>query len=127
MDGNIIDSEITTGTPDCAFYTCLYDGRRESTDPAAICPGNTSGEYLGGVGRRGIFVHPPDNGRTIVDFIKTQPLQPALFQCVAGIRDGSVSEGIICVVRFICQTVIRNGIVILHHVVNIIILLLFFI
>jgi hypothetical protein len=66
---------------------------------------------VGGVRRRGIFIHPPDNGRTIVDFILTLPLQPARFQCFTGIRDGSASEGIIFIIEI-------NGIELLQkHVI----------
>jgi hypothetical protein len=49
---------------------------------------------VGGVGRKGLFVHPPDHGRTILMFPMTLPASPAEFRTWVGIRDGSRSDGV---------------------------------
>jgi hypothetical protein len=46
------------------------------------------------VARDGLFVHPPDHGRTILMFPMALPAGPAKFRTWVGIRDGSRSDGV---------------------------------
>lgn len=54
---------------------------------------------VGGVTRRGLFTHPPNEGRTIVDLAMTLPNQPAEFHAFVGIREGSKSVGVAFIVE----------------------------
>jgi len=50
---------------------------------------------VGGVTKPGLFVHPPNHGRTIVYLPLAMPPQPAQLTCAVGLRDGSKSEGVV--------------------------------
>ncbi len=50
---------------------------------------------VGGVTKDGLFVHPPNHGRTIAHIPITMPQQPVQLTCAVGVRDGSKSEGVI--------------------------------
>ena len=50
---------------------------------------------VGGVTRPGLFVHPPNHGRTIAYFPLTLPPQASRLQCAIGLRDGSKSDGVL--------------------------------
>jgi hypothetical protein len=54
---------------------------------------------VGGVARSGLFTHPPDRGRTIVDLPMTLPDAPAEFRTFVGLRDGSTSQGVVFIVE----------------------------
>lgn len=57
---------------------------------AAAQPGVVRGEE-----RRGLYAHPPDQGRTVYSMPMTLPDEPALFRCEAALRDGSESRGVV--------------------------------
>jgi hypothetical protein len=50
---------------------------------------------VGGVTKDGLFVHPPNHGRTFAHIPITMPQQPVQLTCAVGVRDGSKSEGVI--------------------------------
>jgi len=54
---------------------------------------------VGGIGRMGIFAHPPDHGATMVFVPVELPREPAEFRAYVGLRDGAKSEGVIFVVE----------------------------
>lgn len=66
--------------------------------PVHAC-GVVAESTVGGVTRPGIFAHPPNNGRTYVDFALHLPETPMVFRTWVGLRDGSRSKG--C--RFLVQ------------------------
>lgn len=70
------------------------DSGRELVNPAyaAVRPAQLT---VGGVTKAGLFVHPPDHGRTIAYIPITMPPQPAHLTCAVGLRDGSKSEGVV--------------------------------
>jgi Domain of unknown function (DUF6259) len=53
---------------------------------------------VGGQARPGLFIHPPDHGRTIALFPMSLP-GPAVFHAWLGIRDGSKSSGVLFIVE----------------------------
>ena len=70
----------------------LDDSGRELTHPehAAVRPERLT---VGGVTKTGLFVHPPDHGRTIACLALALPQEPARLSCAIGLRDGAKSEG----------------------------------
>ena len=50
---------------------------------------------VGGTTRPGLFTHPPDHGKTVVDLPMTLPETPSEFHTFVGILDGSESTGVI--------------------------------
>ncbi|HOZ47832.1 MAG TPA: DUF6259 domain-containing protein [Candidatus Hydrogenedentes bacterium] len=48
-----------------------------------------------GIERDGLFAHPPDHGRTVIDLPMALPIEAAQFEAYVGIRDGAKSEGVI--------------------------------
>jgi hypothetical protein len=54
---------------------------------------------VGGEVKPSLFAHPPDHGRTRVDFPMLLPNQSAVFRAHAGIRDGGKSQGVIFIVE----------------------------
>ena len=54
---------------------------------------------VGGVKRAGLFVHPPDHGKTILNMPMTLPVERAVFQAFVGLRDGSKSDGAVCAIE----------------------------
>jgi hypothetical protein len=54
---------------------------------------------IGGQSRPGLFMHPPNFGRTEAVFPLKLPPQPALFQASIGILDGSFSNGALFLVK----------------------------
>ena len=50
---------------------------------------------MGGVTKTGLFVHPPDHGRTIACLTLALPQEPARLSCAIGLRDGAKSEGVV--------------------------------
>jgi Domain of unknown function (DUF6259) len=54
---------------------------------------------VGGVKRPGLFVHPPDHGRTILNMPMTLPDDAAVFHAFVGLREGSKSDGVVCMVE----------------------------
>ena len=79
------------GTPFKTTYAGNSGILLEAPQFAAATPGEGT---VGGVKRLGLFTHPPDQGRTIVDYAMTLPALPAEFHTFIGIRDGSKSEGV---------------------------------
>lgn len=63
---------------------------------------------VGGVPRDGLFVHPPDHGRTIVLSPMTLPAAPARLRIWVGIRDPSDSDGVGFVVEVNGQEAARK-------------------
>jgi len=63
---------------------------------ACAQPGESA---VDGVTRAGIFAHPPDHGRTIVDIPMVLPGDPAAFHSFVGIRDRAKSAGVEFVVE----------------------------
>lgn len=49
----------------------------------------------GGVTMHGLFEHPPPSGRTEASFLLRLPDYPVAFQSSVGVRDGSLSEGVL--------------------------------
>lgn len=78
--------------------TYLNDAGMELNVPMHACaqPGEST---VGGVTRSGLFTHPPDNGRTVVDIPMTVPDTPAEFHSWIGLRDGSKSKGVDFIVQ----------------------------
>lgn len=68
----------------------------ESPQHAAAHPGSAT---VGGVERSGVFAHPPDHGRTVIDLPLRLPAQAADLHCYVGLRDGSKSDGVIFIVE----------------------------
>ena len=70
----------------------LDDSGRELVHPehAAVRPERLT---VGGVTKAGLFVHPPDHGRTIAYLAVALPDEPARLSCAIGLRDGAKSEG----------------------------------
>jgi len=66
--------------------------------PRYAC-GVVADSTVGGATRPGLFAHPPDHGRTYVDFALRLPETPLCLRTWVGLRDGSRSEG--C--RFVVQ------------------------
>jgi len=66
--------------------------------PPHACAQRSEGT-IGGVPRHGLFTHPPDHGRTIVDVPMTLPEAPASFHAFVGLRDGAESAGVVFVVE----------------------------
>lgn len=54
---------------------------------------------VGGIGRDGIFAHPPDHGATMVFVPFELPRDPAEFHAYVGLRDGAKSEGVTFIVE----------------------------
>ena len=50
---------------------------------------------VGGIAKAGLFCHPPDHGRTVVDLPLRLPETPAQFHAFVGLRDESKSEGVV--------------------------------
>ena len=61
--------------------------------------------------RDGLFVHPPDHGRTIMLFPMTLPASPARLRTWVGIRDPSDSDGVGFVVEVNGQEAARKRMV----------------
>ncbi|MCX7598028.1 MAG: hypothetical protein N2512_04060, partial [Armatimonadetes bacterium] len=61
-------------------------------EPAFAC-GIVKETTVGGVTRPGIFAHPPNQGRTYVDFLVHLPQTPLVFKSWVGLGDGSRSTG----------------------------------
>jgi hypothetical protein len=74
------------------------DSGRELTGPehAAVRPERLT---VGGVTKKGLFVHPPNHGRTVAYLPIALPKRPAHLSCAIGVRDGSTSEGVIFAVE----------------------------
>jgi hypothetical protein len=49
---------------------------------------------VGGVKKPALHVHPPQNGRMVVDYLLRLPPTPARLMAAVGIRDGSNSRGV---------------------------------
>jgi hypothetical protein len=62
--------------------------------PAHACVKLEEGA-VGGVTRRGLFIHPPNYGRTIADFPMRFPGQVSAFHAYIGLRDGGESSGVV--------------------------------
>lgn len=81
------------------FFTTLTEG----SGVPHTAPGHASAVArevsAGGVARPGLFVHPPNRGRTIVDIPVTLPVGSNVLHTFVGLADGSKSEGIRCSVE----------------------------
>ena len=77
-------------SPDQTFFILDSGNVVSSSLYASVAPG---GGQVGGVQRSGLFVHPPDNGRTVAVYAMTLPTTPARFRSHIGLRDGSTSDG----------------------------------
>ncbi|MCP4639012.1 MAG: hypothetical protein GY851_01190, partial [bacterium] len=78
-----------------SFRTTFLDGTGRQLDSplhARATPGEST---VGGVKKSGLFTHPPNQGRTVVDFALTLPEQPVEFHSFVGLRDGGESEGVV--------------------------------
>ena len=78
-------------TPDQVFIV-LDSGT--VVDSALYAGVTSSASAVGGVRRNGLFVHPPNNGRTIATYLLTLPTDSARFVTYVGLRDGSKSDGV---------------------------------
>ncbi|MCU0981137.1 MAG: hypothetical protein MUF25_18460, partial [Pirellulaceae bacterium] len=76
----------------------LDDSGRELARPehAAVRPERLT---VGGVTKAGLFVHPPDHGRTIAYLAMALPQEPVQLSCAIGLRDGAESEGAVFAVE----------------------------
>jgi hypothetical protein len=76
----------------------LDDSGRELARPehAAVRPERLT---VGGVTKAGLFVHPPDHGRTIAYLAIALPQEPVQLSCAIGLRDGAESEGAVFAVE----------------------------
>ena len=80
----------------------------ESPRHACAVPGSSA---VGGVERAGLFAHPPDQGRTLIDVPFRLPAAPAVFHAHIGIRDppaAGKSSGVIFIVEV-------NGVELAHE------------
>lgn len=66
--------------------------------PPHACVMNQS-STVDGIMRDGIFMHPPDHGRTVANFIMQLPETPVEFHGFVGIRDTSKSDGVLFLVE----------------------------
>ncbi len=66
---------------------------------------------VGGVERRGLSAHPPNNGQTIGHLPMTLPDEAAVLKAWVGIRDGSSSTGVVFSVNVNGQEVARSRMV----------------
>jgi hypothetical protein len=51
------------------------------------------------VTKAGLFVHPPDHGRTLAYLAIALPQEPVQLSCAIGLRDGAESEGAVFAVE----------------------------
>ena len=68
-------------------------GTQLATAPHACASRGTNA--VGGERKAGLFTHPPNHGLTVADFALTLPAAPAELHTFVGIRDGSMSEGVV--------------------------------
>ena len=78
-------------TPDQIFFVLDSGKVVDSALYAGVTPGVNS---VGGLRRNGLFVHPPNNGRTIATYLLTLPADSARLVTYVGLRDGSKSDGV---------------------------------
>lgn len=77
--------------PDETFFV-TDSGRVVDSSYCAVV--QTGVNAVGGQTRRGLYTHPPNNGRTIAAYLLTLPATPARFTTALGLRDGSKSAGV---------------------------------
>ncbi|MEN6343726.1 MAG: DUF6259 domain-containing protein [Armatimonadia bacterium] len=95
----------------CSFSLLfLTQGGQQLTAPqyAAGAVGEAS---VLGLQRRGFTAHPPNRGRTLMEFPLQMPQRPALFRAEVGLREGSLSDGCLFVVEVSGKEVARKLIV----------------
>jgi hypothetical protein len=63
----------------------------DSPQYASAAPGEG---IVGGVARKGLATHPPNQGQTIAAYPMVLPGQPAEFHCFVGLNEGSKSDGV---------------------------------
>ncbi len=78
-------------TPDQVFFVT---GSGRVVDSAYSAVARPADNTVGGVTRRGLFAHPPNNGRTIAAYLLTLPPDPARLATYVGLCDGSTSAGV---------------------------------
>ena len=92
---------------------CLWEGtfevktvrnglERDPSGYACCIPMEIS---CGGIAMQSLFEHPPPSGRTEASFILKLPDSPTILKTKVGIRDGSLSEGVVFVVEVNCKEV----------------------
>ena len=76
----------------------LDDSGRELIRPehAAVRPERLT---VGGVTKTGLFVHPPDHGRTLAYLPLGLPPERAELSCAIGLRDGAESTGVVLAIE----------------------------
>lgn len=73
--------------------------------------GGAPGEgTVGGVTRRGFNAHPPNRGRTLMEFPVLLPPEARRFHASIGLRDGSLSRGCLFIVQVSGEEVARRSI-----------------
>ena len=75
------------------FTAPFLQGGTVARNPGVACA-TTAEMRCGGVPRRGIFAHPPEKGRTQIDFLVHLPERGARFEGWAGLRDRADSGGV---------------------------------
>lgn len=85
-----------TRTERLVAYVSSSGETLESPQYATAVNGPT---VVGGIGRDGIFAHPPDHGATMVFLPFELPRAPAEFHAYVGLRDGAESEGVVFIVE----------------------------
>lgn len=74
-------------------FTTWYAGATGLLDAPAFAVAERRPGTVNGLTRNGLFTHPPDQGKTIVDVPLALPDTPAQFRAYAGLAQGSKSEG----------------------------------
>lgn len=82
------------------------DGR--TVEGPAFVGVHPASNVVGGVGRPGLFAHPPEHGRIETHLPLYLPATPALCRSWIGIRDGAKSEGVIFAVEVNGREVARQ-------------------
>lgn len=89
------------------FFVCFVSRNGLQLDSPQYATGTVAQNVVGGVTRGGFFAHPPDRGRTLLEFPLRLPSAPVRFSAQVGLRDGSQSEGCTFVVQVTGQEVAR--------------------